>query len=617
MPTVVDPERKQTLAQFEVRVNGSAVPPTIDAAIIKIVVDERLNSPTMLELHVHVDPHNPKVIDEPTLAEGKEIEVFVGQGKDEASLCVVKITSVEVEFDDQRPMLIVRGYDLSFALHRALKSRTFLNQSDSDIARKIAGECPGLTAKIEATTEIHPYVLQYNQTSYEFLLNRARRVGFELRVIGRELHFRKPQPKGTPVDLAWGVTLKRFSPRLSVAEQVDEVEVRGWDPKTKKELVSKVSNGNGTWKVGEQKTGQNAGKAVWGSATKVIAHATVGTVGEAKTLAQAELDDLTASFIQAHGECQGNPKIRVGSTLKVQGVGDRFSGEYYVTAARHDLSKDDGHKIVFSASTLDPSSFAMLLQTPAPRAPVPQLLIAVVTNNKDPDGLGRVKVKFPTLVDSNESFWARVIAPGAGKDRGLNIMPEVNDEVVVAFEHGELSRPFVLGGLWNGIDLPPKGTAEIVDGSGNVNQRIWRSRTGHLFVFDDTAGKEAIEIVDKTKKNLIRITSSDNKLEVAIEGDITVTSKTGAISMTAKNDIKIESQSGKVTVLGQTTQFEAKQSGVVKTGTSLDMSSGTTLAAKAGTSLDVSGKTAKLSGATVDVKGDTATSISGAVVKIN
>lgn len=616
--TLADPERKRTTAQFDVKINGASAPPSLDEAIIKVVVDERLNAPTMLELHLHVDPHQPKVIDEPTLAEGKEIELLAGLGSDEASLCVVKITSIEVDLDDQKPAVVVRGYDHSFAMHRDIKTRSFLNQSDSDIAKKIAGECGGLTPKIDATTDVHAYVLQYAQTNYEFLLNRARRIGYELRVIGKELHFRRPAPKGTPIKLAWGTTLKRFSPRLSVAEQVDKVEVRGWDAMTKKELVSTAQNGNGAPKIGESKTGAKAGNAVWGAATKTIPHAPVATKSEAQSIAQAAMDDLASSFIQATGECEGTPKVRVGSTLKIEGIGDRFGGEYYVTAARHVLSKQEGHRVTFSASTRHPASFAALLQSPAELPPAMHLIVGIVTNNKDPEKLGRVKIRFPTLFDSNESYWARIIAPGAGKERGLYLLPEVNDEVLVAFENGDPNRPFVLGGLWNGVDLPPPGTAEIVDGSGNVNQRLWRSRTGHVFIFDDTSGKESIQIIDKTKKNLIRITSSDNKLEVAIEGDISVTSATGAISMTAKNDIKIESQSGKVTVLGQTTQFEAKQSGVVKAGTSLDVSSGTSLAAKAGTTLEASGKaSAKLSAATVDVKGDATTSISGGVVKIN
>ena len=84
------------------------------------------------------------------------------------------------------------------------------------------------------------------------------------------------------------------------------------------------------------------------------------------------------------------------------------------------------------------------------------VVVGVVTNTQDPAGLGRVKVKFPWLSDSEESFWARVATPMAGKGRGFYFLPEVEDEVLLAFEHGDARFPYVLGALWNGQDKPPE-----------------------------------------------------------------------------------------------------------------------------------------------------------------
>ena len=99
------------------------------------------------------------------------------------------------------------------------------------------------------------------------------------------------------------------------------------------------------------------------------------------------------------------------------------------------------------------------------------LTIGIVTNNKDPDGLGRVRVKFPALSDQEESWWARVVTPGGGSNAGLMFMPQIDDEVLVGFEHGDLRRPFVLGGLW--------GTeGQAADGVGDVPRRRTRSSSG-------------------------------------------------------------------------------------------------------------------------------------------
>jgi len=108
-------------------------------------------------------------------------------------------------------------------------------------------------------------------------------------------------------------------------------------------------------------------------------------------------------------------------------------------------------------------------------ARLPGVAMAIVTNNKDPDGLGRVKVKLPWLDDGFESDWARVVTAMAGAGRGLYWLPEVNDEVLVAFEHGRLDSLYVLGGLWNGKDKPPENNQ---DGKNNV--RALKSRSGHV-----------------------------------------------------------------------------------------------------------------------------------------
>lgn len=613
----VDPERKKTLAQYRLMVNGSAATPELERAVVSVTVDERLHVPTMFEIQIRVDPHDMKFVDEPAIGEGKEVEIRVGYADQEQSLCIGKVTSLDVDLDEQMPVLIARGYDLSFALHRDVKSRSFVKQTDSDIAKTIAGESGGLTANVDATSEVHPYLLQHAQTNYDFLLDRAQRIGYELRVVGKELRFRKPAPEGSPVELTWGVNLKRFYPRLSVAEQVDEVQVRSWDVTNKQTIIGTATSAQTAPKIGEGREAKVVANGVWGSAKQVVPDAPVATEQEATTLAQAMLDGLTSSFIQATGECNGDPKLRVGATVDVKGIGKRFGGTYYLTAVRHTIGKTAGHQVSFTAGTQRPQTVTSLLMQ-QPRTPLaPHVTIGIVTNNEDPENLARVKVKFPTLFDNDESFWARLATPMAGKERGWLIMPEINDEVLVAFEHGDPDRPYILGSLWNGVELPPKGTKTIVQ-SGSVNQRIWRSRTGHLFLFDDTDGDEAIRIIDKTDQNHITITSKDNKLVVELQGDIEVKSVNGQISMTAQKDILIESQSGKVSLKGVTAELDAKQTASMKSGTSFDVQAGTSFAAKASTSAEVNGSvSAKLEGGIANVQGQSATNIKGGIVNIN
>lgn len=174
------------------------------------------------------------------------------------------------------------------------------------------------------------------------------------------------------------------------------------------------------------------------------------------------------------------------------------------------------------------------------------VVVGIVTNNQDPDALGRVKVRFPWLSDADESEWARIAAPMAGKDRGAYFLPEVDDEVLVAFEHGDPRFPYVIGALWNGKDAPP---ATNDDGKNNV--RVIKSRSGHVIRLNDEDGKEMIEIRDKSEKNSIVFDTAKNTITITTDKDITLAAPQGTIKLDAQKieikssaDSKIEAGAG-------------------------------------------------------------------------
>lgn len=162
-------------------------------------------------------------------------------------------------------------------------------------------------------------------------------------------------------------------------------------------------------------------------------------------------------------------------------------------------------------------------------------VVGIVTNNQDEDGLGRVKVKIPRLSGEDESYWARVVSFMAGMERGAFFLPEVDDEVLVIFEHGDITMPYIIGSLWNGEDVPPETNS---DGENNI--RVIKSRSGHVIRLNDKDGEEIIEIIDKTEKNFITISAKDNKVSISSDKDIELTAKNGKISLDAK-DVEIKS----------------------------------------------------------------------------
>lgn len=188
-------------------------------------------------------------------------------------------------------------------------------------------------------------------------------------------------------------------------------------------------------------------------------------------------------------------------------------------------------------------------------------VIGVVTNNSDPDGLGRVKVKFPWLSDDDESHWARVAAPMAGNGRGAYFLPEVDDEVLVVFEHGDPRFPYVVGALWNGKDAPPAD-----NGDGKNNLRVIKSRSGHVIKLNDEDGKETVEIVDKGGENKIVIDTAAKTITITSGKDIVLSAAQGTIKLDAQK-IELKSSADSKLEAGAGMECKASASMTIKGAT--------------------------------------------------
>ena len=219
--------------------------------------------------------------------------------------------------------------------YRGRRRRSFVQTTDADLARKVAIDAGLKPGTIDNTPEVHEYVYQNNQTNAEFLLERARRLGYELWVEDNALHFRKPAPNGQPVRLVWGDTLRHFRARLSTAEQLNEVEVRGWDPKQKRALFGRATQGRGAPQIGVALPGDVIARDAWGEAKLAVVDQFVHSLAEADELAQAVLDETASAFVEAEGICEAGPTLVPGRQVKIEGVGSRFAGTYYLTQVNH------------------------------------------------------------------------------------------------------------------------------------------------------------------------------------------------------------------------------------------------------------------------------------------
>lgn len=232
------------------------------------------------------------------------------------------------------------------------------------------------------------------------------------------------------------------------------------------------------------------------------------------------------------------------------------------------------------------------------------VVVGIVSNNQDPENLGRVKVKFPWLSAEHESHWARVATPMAGENRGFYCLPEVGDEVLVAFAHGSADTAFILGALWNGKHKPPTDNK-----NGGNHVRMFKSKAGHQIVLNDSEDKCGIRIVDKTGDSEIVIDTAKKKLTIKAKGDLALEAE-GDLRIAAKGAIAIEAGKGLTAKATKELMLEAGTKGEIKAGAPL------TIKSSSKTTIE-GGDQAEVKAATVQLDGTGTTVIKGGVVKIN
>jgi phage protein D len=587
------------------KIDGQTPSDQMLQVVREVVVDTSMYLPDMFVIHLN-DP-GLSWIDSSVLAIGKSVELSIQATSETSAVTLMKgeIVAIEPELAEGIGVSIsVRGYDKSHRLHRGRKSRVFQQSTDSDIVTKVAQE-NGLDTDIASTTAVYDHVFQDDQTDMEFIHERAHRVGYISYVENGKLYFSNTSASSASATLEWSRNLISFQARFTSAGQPAESEVRGWDIKQKQVISSAATSPTGTPTVAGVSHGGDMAKSVFSiTAKEIVNNRPVGTQSEADLLAKSVLNDNCHNFFQAEGTCHGNPAVRAGKMVEVKGIGQRFSGNYLVTRAIHRYDAS-GYITQFEISGYRSNTLSSLLAGKDNHRPY-GVVVGIVTNVKDPDDLGRVKVKFPTISEDLESTWARLATPMAGAERGIEFIPEVNDEVLVAFEYNDINRPYVLGALWNGVDKPPKPSSEVVGSSGKVDKRIIKSRSGHVITIDDTQSAEQILIVDKAgQKVLMDCSSGGEKIEITDKAGskIVMDATAQSVSIESAKDISIKA-TGKIEMDGQMG---------VKVNTA-----GGDLELTSNMNTNIKGTQAKVEGtATAEFKSSGLLKIQGSIVNIN
>jgi uncharacterized protein involved in type VI secretion and phage assembly len=522
-----------------ISIDGQDLEPAIDSQLESALVVDRLAMPDMFVL-VFRDPERD-VLDRAKCQIGKPVKISTSglRGTVPEVLIAGEITSIEAEYDSLGTRAVVRGYDRSHRLAAGRHTRTYQGMSVAEIAQQLATEA-GLSADVDDTDSTLDHVLQANQSDLEFLYSLARQVGFDCVVDDDTLRFKRPTPSSSgpgsgdffteePTKLVWNLNLLEFRARVTAVAQVKEVAVRGWDVAAKQAVIgsSPVATTNAELAL----TNADLADKVGGTSLVVVDHP-VTTQEAADELAAARADQVGSAAFEATAVALGSPALKAGTAVSISGVDRALEGKWVISAARHEFGAGTYQTFLEFTGRQDRSLPGVLTGGSTPGGPgrIPGVVVAVVTDNDDPEALGRVRVQFPWLADDAESWWARIAAPGAGKDSGVVWMPEVGDEVLVAFLHGDVSHPVVIGGLWNGRDVIPFDYGSDLD-QGKVTYRGFTSRTGHKLTFWESSSESSIQLL--TKGGAVNVVLDEEKREVRIE-------TTGKVVIEAQQDVEIK-----------------------------------------------------------------------------
>lgn len=568
---------------LHVQLGGSLLPDPLAALLTEGWVDASVNVPSAFQLtFTDGDGTLTRLYPQLTVGSKAVISPFT-DGIRGNPLITGEVTALEVDTEPGGGRrLVLRGYDPGHRLLRNRRVAGYPQMTASDIVRKLAAQCGLVLGRVEATPTVYELATQPGITDWDYLSRLAAendvRLSFDP---DGKLDFARLAPAaGAPADttpalqspyvLEFGRNTLQSRIALTSADQVGRVTVRGWDMTAKRPLAASAVSGTTPDIMADVTSAQLT--AAFGQAELDATRVPYTTPSEVTHAARSLADDVAGSFGELEVAVTGNPGLMPGRPVAVKGAGFPFEGKYTATGVRHVFASGQPYVTWLTVSGRQFRSLYGLASGGAgggePAAPLPGVAIALVTNVKDPLRLGRVRLRFPWLSDTYESGWCRVAQFGGVGGGGL-LLPNVNDEVLCAFDRGSLEHPYVLAGLYNGVDKAtrePDGIAAVDPVSGQVNWRSVTARSGHT-----------VELLERTgaarASSGIRLRTGDGALTVQLDEAKTTLTLTSDGTVTIHGARGVEVDSGGDLTLSATG--------------ALNLSAGRGLHLKAGLGMDV------------------------------
>lgn len=554
------------LTTFTIIVNGSELS---EIYLVKnITIEKEVNRIPFAQIVIfdgEAATQDFKLSNEELLIPGNTIEIKAGYHNDEETIFKGIIIKHSIKVRQAESAIVIECRDIAVKTTIGRKSAYFYDSTDSDIIEKIAGKYD-LDVQVETTNYQHKELVQYQASDWDFMITRAQANGKVCYVEDGKLIFEKPNLSNEAVQtVAYGSSLLAFDAEIDARNQFNKITSYGWNSSEQEIVEAEATdpslNLNGNISVAEL-------AAVFDIENIELKHG-----GNYNSTVLQDWSDSKAFFQQlsktrGRVKFQGIPTVKPGSIITLEGVGDRFNGNVFISAVRHEIA--EGNWTVDAQFGINPTWFSETYDVNALSASgllpaINGLQVGIVSQlQDDPDGEERILVKIPIINNEEQGIWARVASLDAGENRGAFFRPEIGDEVIVGFLNDDPNHAVVLGMLHSSAKPAP-----IVATDDN-HEKGFVTRSEMKLIFNDEKKSITIETpggkkitIDEDAAAIVIEDENSNTITLDADGIHAESGKDFIIKATG--DVKIE---GTNIELKANAQFKAEGSAGAEISTS-------------------------------------------------